>query len=238
MYKRQNLPYHGTNVNSFFDFFQLSLLAKVNSTPSYKLEFTFSINLSKNIENYLLFSYNTIDIQNSMLKAAPMKGGTGVGWRFHNQHSPKPLTQEQADALLDRIMTELELDGTSLPSPSKRKYYRIVKRRRLIKRIAAAACLFIVLACMAPGTVIPVSISELQTAPASDSSSVQVTFQLNSVIPVREVTAQVNNRPLSVDRHGYQQYTVTVEENGYLLLDVCSITGMHSTCLLYTSRCV
>ena len=158
-----------------------------------------------------------------------MKGGTGVGWRFHNQHSPKPLTQEQADALLDRIMTELELDGTSLPSPSKRKYYRIVKRRRLIKRIAAAACLFIVLACMAPGTVIPVPISELQTAPASDSSSVQVTFQLNSVIPVREVTAQVNNRPLSVDSHGYQQYTVTVEENGYLLLDVCSITGMHST---------
>ena len=155
-----------------------------------------------------------------------------MGWRFHNQHSPKPLTQEQADALLDRIMTELELDGTSLPSPSKRKYYRIVKRRRLIKlikRIAAAACLFTVLACMAPGTVIPVPISELQTAPASDSSSVQVTFQLNSVIPVREVTAQINNRALSVDSHGYQQYTVTVEENGYLLLDVCSITGMHST---------
>lgn len=146
---------------------------------------------------------------------------------FRRKDIPEPLSPDQADALLGKIMTDLELEKP--PRPGKKTYYHIVRRRYLVKRAAAAACILLILACFGPGTVVPVAVSQVSAAPSSDSASVQISFQLGSVIPVREVTAEINDHALTVESDGYQQYTVTVEENGYLLLDVCSITGIHTS---------
>ena len=54
-------------------------------------------------------------------------------------------------------------------------------------------------------------------------------LSLIHIFPVKDVTAEINEHSLSITDNGYQQYEVTVEENGYLLLDVYSATGMHSS---------
>ena len=128
---------------------------------------------------------------------------------FRRKDIPEPLSPDQADALLGKIMTDLELEKP--PRPGKKTYYHIVRRRYLVKRAAAAACILLLLACFGPGTVVPVAVSQVSAAPSSDSASVQISFQLGSVIPVREVTAEINDHALTVESDGYQQYTVTVE---------------------------
>ena len=102
-------------------------------------------------------------------------------------------------------------------------------RRYAVKRATVAACAVLLIVLLAPGTVVPASVSHVSAAPATDSSSVQISFQVDTLIPVQDVTAQINERSLSVESSGYQQYQVTVEENGYLLLDIYSVTGMHTS---------
>lgn len=138
------------------------------------------------------------------------------------------LPKDQADLLLDHILDDLHLERDTAPR-RKKNYRRIVVRRYVIKRAAVLTCTALLIFALAPGTVVPASVSHVSAAPASDSSSVQICFQVDTLIPVKDVTAEINEHSLSVSDNGYQQYEVTVEENGYLLLDVYSATGMHTS---------
>ena len=135
------------------------------------------------------------------------------------QSSDRQLAPEQADRLLNHILDDLHLEYETGSGRRKRKYRRIAVRRYAVKRAAAAACAVLLIGLLAPGTVVPASVSHVSAAPATDSSSVQISFQVDTLIPVQDVTAQINERSLSVESSGYQQYQVAVEENGYLLLD-------------------
>lgn len=143
--------------------------------------------------------------------------------------SDRQLAPEQADRLLNHILDDLHLEYEIGSGRRKRKYRRIAVRRYAVKRAAAAACAVLLIVLLAPGTVVPASVSHVSAAPATDSSSVQISFQVDTLIPVQDVTAQINERSLSVESSGYQQYQVMVEENGYLLLDIYSVTGMHTS---------
>ena len=73
------------------------------------------------------------------------------------------------------------------------------------------------------------SISSVKAAPSSDASSAKVTFHVDALFPVSQVNASLNEKDIDVDVLGNQDYSLEVEENGYLLLDVVSISGLHAT---------
>ena len=149
--------------------------------------------------------------------------------RIRGQASSRPqLSEEQADALFQNIMNDLQMES-DMPRQTRRPVWRTALRRYFVRRAAIAACAVVAAASLAPGTVVPASVSEVSAAPSSDASSVQVRFHVDTLIPVREVTAQINEQSLSVEEDGYQNYLINVEENGYLLLDIYSMTGMHTT---------
>ena len=137
--------------------------------------------------------------------------------RIRGQASSHPqLSEEQADALFQNIMNDLQMES-DMPRQTRRPVWRTALRRYFVRRAAIAACVVVAAASLAPGTVVPASVSEVSAAPSSDASSVQVRFHVDTLIPVREVTAQINEQSLSVEEDGYQNYLINVEENGYLL---------------------
>ena len=52
---------------------------------------------------------------------------------------------------------------------------------------------------------------------------------MDALFPVSQVNASLNEKDIDVDVLGNQDYSLEVEENGYLLLDVVSISGIHAT---------
>lgn len=143
--------------------------------------------------------------------------------------SDRPLTKEQADILLQQILDEIHPKPVSSQKLQKKSCRRIVLQRYFSRRIAAAVCAVLAVFLLAPGTVIPAAVSHVSAAPASNAASMQISFQVDTLIPVQEVTAQINEHSLPVESNGYQKYQLTVEENGWLLLDICSVTGMRSS---------
>ena len=147
-----------------------------------------------------------------------------------NRNVPvKRLSREQADSLLNHILDDLHLKTDVEAVKRKRNFRKIVVRRHILKCTAALSCAVLLSVLLAPGAVVPASVSSVSAAPASDSSSVQVQFRVDTLIPVRDITAQINEHSLAVEESGYQSYCIVVEENGYLLLDIYSVTGMHSS---------
>lgn len=156
-------------------------------------------------------------------------GGTDV--KLINTHDKFPneaFCSDQADSMLNDILEELQMEPAR-PQTEKWHFRRIALFRYLTKRAALLVCVSLAFFFFAPGTVMPASVSHVSAAPASDSSSVQVRFQVDTLIPVQEVTAQINEHSLTVETEGRQEYWVDVGENGYLLLDIYSVTGMHSS---------
>ena len=144
------------------------------------------------------------------------------------ENSQSGIQNSHEEALLDQLLSELQLENRISPG-KKQRYRRVLLRQYVVKHAARLACLVFAAALLAPGTVVPASVSEVSAAPASDASSVQVSFRVDGLIPVREITAQINEHSLSVESSSYQNYQITVEENGYLLLDIYSATGLHSS---------
>ena len=144
------------------------------------------------------------------------------------ENSQSGIQNSHEEALLNQLLSELQLENRISPG-KKQRYRRVLLRQYVVKHAARLACLVFAAALLAPGTVVPASVSEVSAAPASDASSVQVSFRVDGLIPVREITAQINEHSLSVESSSYQNYQITVEENGYLLLDIYSATGLHSS---------
>lgn len=142
-----------------------------------------------------------------------------------NEH----FTPEQEDILLHSILADLNIEE-SIPSvPQKRSYRSGFRRKYLIRKCCVVVCAALLVFTLLPGTVVPAPISEVSAAPASDASSARVEFSVSSAIPVREVSAQMNDQKIQVEETSYQNYAVDVQENGYLLLEVYSISGMYSS---------
>ena len=151
-----------------------------------------------------------------------------TGRFFKKKDSDPSLTMlpEDADQLLSSILNKLDIKDRHIAG--KRRYYYHVLRRHILKG-TAIVCGVLILGILAPGTVIPAPISSVSAAPSTDASSVQVSFHISSIIPVKSISASLNETSVPVQENGFQNYSVNVEENGYLLLDVYSSTGMHSS---------
>lgn len=68
----------------------------------------------------------------------------------------------------------------------------------------------------------------MKAAPSSNAASATVTFQVDALFPVRDVSASLNEKTINVDTLGNNGYSIEVSENGYLLLEVVSISGIRS----------
>lgn len=144
--------------------------------------------------------------------------------------SPEHLTPEQADRLLQSIMDNLDFDSDEGQTPPADRSYRYMFIRRYIaKNMLIIAGVFLFLFLLIPGTLIPAPISNVSAAPSDDASSACVEFKVSCLIPVQNVSAEINDHPVELEETGYQSYSVNVKENGYLLLEVLSASGMRST---------
>lgn len=136
------------------------------------------------------------------------------------------ISREEADRILGDIFEELEIEEK--PNTRRRPYYARVLRSYILKNMVIACG--VILACfMVPGTVAPAPITSVSAAPAADSASVKVEFNVSSLIPVQEIRASLDDSKINVEEKGFQRYVVEVNKNGYLLLEVYSVTGLHSS---------
>lgn len=136
--------------------------------------------------------------------------------------------EKDADQLFQDIMTGLDMDFPYNVSSHHLKYRFRFFCRHIVKGlfIIAAFSLFTI---GGTGVVQSPSISSVKAAPSSDSSSARITFSVDALFPVSKVSATLNESEVSVDTDGNQSYSIEVQENGYLLLDVVSISGVHAT---------
>lgn len=135
--------------------------------------------------------------------------------------------KKDADQMFQTLASELDLNP-SLTRHSGRNYFAHFVRRRVLK---AASILTVagLLAIGGVGLTEKPAFSSVKAAPSSDSSSARVTFQVDALFPVRDVNASLNEQAVSVDALGKGGYAVDVTENGYLLLEVVSLSGMRSS---------
>lgn len=138
------------------------------------------------------------------------------------------LSPDQADMILKNIIGQLDFEETDSKKKRHSCYY-IVMRKYLFKKACVLCLIFFLLVSLMPGTVVPSSISNVSAATSDNMSSASVKFSINSLIPVERINATLNDRQLSIEDCGFQKYSVDVSENGYLLLEVYTITGLYSS---------
>lgn len=147
----------------------------------------------------------------------------------NNLGTPSPhLSPEQAEKLLNNIMQDLDINEEPIPSKSHPYYFRVL-RKYIIKNALVLGCVFLLLFLAMPGTVIPASVSHVSAAPSTDKSSAKVEFEISSLFPVQQIKANMNNKKLEIQETGFQHYSVDIKENGYLLLEIYSATGLYSS---------
>lgn len=155
---------------------------------------------------------------------------------FRNSHKKKQkkntevnrLSPDQADILLNNIIGQLEFEETA-DNKKQHSCYYIVMRKYILKNACVLCVIFLLLFNLMPGTVVPSSITNVSAATSDDMSSASVQFSINSLIPVERINATLNNSQLNIEQCGYQKYSVDVSENGYLLLEVYTMTGLYSS---------
>lgn len=145
-----------------------------------------------------------------------------------NSLSPVHLSPEQADHIFKKIMNNLDFKDEPSPSTHRHACYYHVLRRYIAKNLLILGCAFLLLFFLMPGTLVPVGISNVSAAGDTQTSAI-VEFQIDTLFPVQHVGAKINNQELSVQENEYHNYSIEVPENGYLLLEVYSITGMYSS---------
>ena len=128
------------------------------------------------------------------------------------------FSENQVDKLLNQIISD-----------SRSKQSGMFMKRYFFKTAVIVCGTILFLLFFIPGTVVPAPISDISAAPIADSGSATVNFRINSLVPLREISAVLNNKPVEVLQESYQGYSVEVEENGYLLLEVETVTGMTSS---------
>lgn len=149
-------------------------------------------------------------------------------YKNHLGTSSPHLSPEQAEKLLNNIMQDLNVNEDPV-SLKKHPYYFRVLRKYIIKNALVLGCVFLLLFFAMPGTVIPASVSQVSAAPSTDKSSTKVEFEISSLFPVQQINANMNNKELKIQETGFQHYSIDVKENGYLLLEIYSVTGLYSS---------
>ena len=133
------------------------------------------------------------------------------------------FSNHQADRILSQIMTDSKAEQSTATGSRRNRW------KALFPTVLMVTSILVVLIFLLPGTVVPAPISGVAAAPQKDASSLTVNFQINSLVPLKDVSAQLNDNPVAVKQESYQGYSVKVEENGYLLLEVETVTGMKSS---------
>lgn len=144
----------------------------------------------------------------------------------HSETSDFLHDEKAADHLFRNIVSELDLNP-SLTRHSGRVYHRCFVSRYILRGACAlaAACLF---AFCGTGFLQKPSISSVKAAASSNAASAIVTFHVDAVFPVSNVSASMNEKAVDVDALGSNGYSIEVHENGYLLLEVVSVSGIRS----------
>lgn len=134
---------------------------------------------------------------------------------------------KEADQLFEDIASKLDLD----PSLTRHsgKGYRSRFFGRYILRGACMAAAVALVTFGGTGFFQKPSISSVKAAASSDASSARITFRVDALFPVSEISASMNEKSVSVDSLGNRDYAIEVNENGYLLLEAVSISGIKST---------
>lgn len=144
-----------------------------------------------------------------------------------NKKNADCLPENQANKLLNQIITDSQskryhtvTSSINGSDHSKQNYFRYA---------AIVCCVLLLLMFFIPGTLTPAPISRVSSSPMENSGSATISFQVNSLVPPRSISALLNDKPVKVEQESYQGYSVNVQENGYLLLQVESITGKTSS---------
>ena len=144
-------------------------------------------------------------------------------------HQLNKLSPEQADKIFHQISSRLNISCTC-DSPKKKNYFfKQFYKKYLLKRAVFLAFSCFVLFLVLPGTLLPTSISKVSAASIDHGRTAKVEFYIDCLIPVQTVSASINDKLLNVRTEGYQHYSVDVPENGYLFLEVVSLTGIRCT---------
>lgn len=146
-----------------------------------------------------------------------------------NIEQPNYLSPEQADKIFQQISDRLKLKQSCSNTHPKRYFFKQFYKKYIFKKAALGAVGCLALLLVLPGTVIPTSFSKVSAASIDDGRMAKVEFYINCLLPVQAISASINSKVLNVNTEGYQHYSVDVPENGTLLLEVASLTGIRHT---------
>lgn len=144
---------------------------------------------------------------------------------MRNRTETQILPPEPPEQILEQIMSDLNLEYERERTFSYRSF---VYGTYLLKRILALFIVLLLIALFIPSTIVPVGITNISAPEIAGGTFTRVGFEVTSQILIREVTAKLNNRTLPVIQEDHHYY-VDVNENGNLLLETVSITGIRSS---------
>ena len=113
------------------------------------------------------------------------------------------LSANQTDQILSQIIADSKADYPK--ASAKTAFGRRAQNGYFFKTACILCCVLLFLAFFIPGTVTPAPISNVTSASPSTekTSSLTVNFQINSLVPLQEVSARMNNKPAEVKQESY-----------------------------------
>lgn len=134
-----------------------------------------------------------------------------------NENQALPVfSQSESDALLGRIMTDLDLPQHS---PGRRRFYHAATRALcLAPRLVWVAGALLVIWLLTLTVAGPPEIEHINVSPGGDGTSRRVSFEVDGPL-MMDMWVRLNNEPLEI-QHEDRTYYVDANHNGILVLEV------------------
>lgn len=139
------------------------------------------------------------------------------------------LSREDAEQIFTQISGRLKLKQSCSNAGKKRYFFKQFYKKYIFEKAAWGIAICLALLLFLPGTVMPTSFSKVSAASINNGQMARVEFYIDCLFPVQTISASINNKVLDINTKGYQHYSVDVPENGQLLLEVASLTGIRHT---------
>lgn len=136
------------------------------------------------------------------------------------------LSDTQAADILNQIIADSSTQKGSAAGFD--SLHHTFLQKDLFKKAVALCCIVLMLLFFLPGTLAPVPVSRVSNSPIQNAASAVIDFHISSLVPMKHISASLNKKPVDVTQKSYTGYSVEVRENGYLILEAETITGMTS----------
>ncbi len=144
---------------------------------------------------------------------------------MRNKKETSTLLPDHSDLILKQIMKDLNLDYEKECTYSYRsRVFGTYLLRKALLLLAVCLVVFLFI----PSTITPIDVTNISAPNTLDGSFTRVGFEVTSHLLIRKVTAKLNDHILPVIHEGHYYY-VDVNENGSLVLETVSVTGIHSS---------